>query len=78
MEIVRMAYIVYYKGNNLLKRLKRMPINIAYNSKRLNYVIFYGDLNQEKNYFNQIKNVKGFIKLEQSSLFSEELNFKVS
>ena len=42
-----------------------MPVNIAYTSEKLNYTIFYGELRQE-NYFNQLKNIKGFLKLEQS------------
>ena len=55
-----------------------MPVNIAYTSKKLNYTIFYGELKQEKNYFNQLKNIKGFLKLEQSSMFDEEANFTLN
>lgn len=43
-----MAYIVYFKGKNMIRRIKRLPVNIAYNSKKLNYLVFYGDLDQEK------------------------------
>lgn len=77
MEVARMAYIVYYRGSNILKRLRRMPVNVAYRSKRMNYVVFYGDLNQERNYFNQVKNVRGFIKLEKSDAFNVDLNFGI-
>jgi len=73
-----MAYIVYYRGKNILKRLKRMPVNIAYNSNKMNYAIFYGDLNQERNYFNQVKNVRGFIKLEKSDAYNEDLNYELT
>lgn len=78
MEVARMSYIVYYKGNGVLKRLEKMPVNIAYTSEKLNYTIFYGELRQEKNYFNQLKNIKGFLKLEQSSMFDEEVNFTLN
>lgn len=78
MEISRMAYIVYFKGKNMIRRIKRLPVNIAYNSKKLNYLVFYGDLDQEKYYYNQIKRVRGFIKLEKSNLYLEHLNFNIN
>lgn len=72
-----MAYIVYYKGKGVLKRLETMPVNIAFTSKKLNYTIFYGELSQEKSYLNQLKKIKGFLKFEQSEMFDEEVNFNL-
>lgn len=77
MEVARMAYIVYYKGKGVLKRLETMPVNIAFTSKKLNYTIFYGELSQEKSYLNQLKKIKGFLKFEQSEMFDEEVNFNL-
>lgn len=75
MEVTRMGYIVYHKGNQVLKRLERMPVNIVYTSKKLSYTVFYGEKDQEKNYFGQLRKIRGFIKLEQSELYNEEANF---
>jgi len=73
-----MGYIVYHKGNQVLKRLEKMPVNIAYTSKKLGYTVFYGEKEQEKNYFGQLRKVRGFIKLEQSDIFDEETNFTLN
>lgn len=77
MDINRMAYIVYFRGGNLLKRIDRLPINVAYVSKKMSYLVFYGDLNQEKSYLNQMKNIKGFLKIEQSKAYDKDLNYSV-
>lgn len=77
MKIDRMAYIAYFKGQATLKRLEKLPVNITFVSKRLNYVFFYSDLKQEKSLLNQIKNTKGFLKLEQSAAFDEQLNYEI-
>lgn len=77
MVVDRMAYIVYYHGKDIIKKVQNMSVNLAYISARNNYLIFYGDNNQEKNYFNQIKSIKGFKKLEQSLFFNEETKFEV-
>ncbi|VEU81221.1 DUF2129 domain-containing protein [Haploplasma axanthum] len=73
----RMAFIVYFQGNEIVKRIEKMPVNIAYVSKKANYLVFYGDKKQEKSYFNQLKTIRGFKKFEMSQLFNEEYNFKL-
>ena len=72
----RMRYIVYYYGKDVVKRLNIMPVNIAFISKRNNYVVFYGDQESEKYYFNQMKNVKGFKKLETSPIYNVDANYR--
>lgn len=77
MDVNRMLYVVYYKGQGVIKRLERMPVNISYISKKLNYVLFYGEMDKEKTYYNHLKNIKGFQRIEQSPLFNEELNYEI-
>lgn len=77
MVVERMGFIVYYRNKQVLKRLNTLPVNVSYISNKMNYAIFYGDKNKEKNYFNNLRKVKGFQKLEQQLIFNEELNFDV-
>ncbi len=77
MAVNKMAYIVFYKGKSIEKQISRMPVNVKYISKKLNYLVFYGDQNKEKTYFNHLKNVQGFQKLEASPLYSEDVNFNL-
>lgn len=72
-----MAYLVYYKGKDVLTKVSKMSVNIAYISKKMNYLVFYGEASQEKNYLNQLKNVKGFVKLELSDLYNPDANFDI-
>lgn len=46
----RMRYIVYYQGKDIIKRIETLPVNIAFVSKRNNYIVFYGDNDNEKYY----------------------------
>lgn len=75
MDVNRMLYVVYYKGKGVVNRLERLPINIAFISNKLNYALFYGEKDSQKTYYNHLKNIKGFNKIEQSPLFDEELNY---
>lgn len=77
MVVNKMAFIVFYGGKSVEKQITRMPVNVSYISKKLNYLVFYGDLNKERTYFNHLKNIKGFQKLESSPLFSEDVNFEL-
>ena len=58
----RMAYIVYFQGRDVIKKINSMPVNIAYVSKKNNYLVFYGDNNQVSNYEKQLKKMRGFKK----------------
>lgn len=78
MDVNKMAYIVYYNGKSIEKKLEKMPVNLSYVSKKLNYLVFYGDLGKEKTYFNHLKNVKGFKKIEASPLYNEDVNFSLN
>lgn len=72
-----MAYIVYYRNRQVLKKLETMPINLVYVSNKFRYAVFYGEKRLEKNYFNNLKNIRGFIRFEQQPAFDESLNFSV-
>lgn len=78
MAVNKMAYIVFYRGKSVEKQITRMPVNVSFISKKLNYLVFYGDQNKERTYFNHLKNVKGFQKLEQSPLYNEDVNFEIT
>lgn len=74
-DVSKMAYIVFYRGKAVEKKIDKMPVNLAYVSKRINYLVFYGDMDKEKTYFNHLKNVKGFQKIEASPLYNEDVNY---
>ena len=78
MAVERMGYIVYYRGRNIARKLKRMPVNIAYISRRMNYAVFYGNKDSEESYLNNLKRTRGFVKLEASEMFNESLNYSLS
>lgn len=75
MHANRMAYVVFYKGKHVIKRIKTLPVDISYVSKKQNYAIVYGDAGQEQALKKQLKNTKGFKYIGPSRLFDENLNF---
>ncbi|MFA5560401.1 MAG: DUF2129 domain-containing protein [Acholeplasmataceae bacterium] len=77
MEIKRMSYIVIYQGKHILERLSKLPVDVAYVSKKLHYAVIYADKEQEKNLKKQLKEVKGFKFFGPSHLYDENLNFTV-
>ena len=78
MSVNRMAYIVYFKGNQVLNKAEKMNINLVYNSNKMNYLVFFGEKYLERNYLNEFKKIKGFLKLETSSLYNENTNFSLT
>lgn len=77
MDVSKMAYVVFYKGKSIEKQISKMPVNLAYTSKKMNYLVFYGEINKEKTYYNHLKNIKGFQKIEASPLYNEDVNFNL-
>jgi len=71
----RMSFVIFYQGKHVLEKLKNLPVDVAFISKKQNYVIVYADLDQEQNLKKQMKDVKGFKHLSSSQLFDENLNF---
>lgn len=71
----RMSFVIFYQGKQVLEKLKNLPVDVAFISKKQNYVIVYADLDQEQNLKKQMKDVKGFKHLSSSQLFDEKLNF---
>lgn len=72
----RVAYIISFSSKALLKRIEKMPLSISYISEANRQVLVYFDKNQKKEIEKQLKKTKGFIEMEESALFQEEvLNF---
>ncbi|PKK97073.1 MAG: hypothetical protein CVV58_03120 [Tenericutes bacterium HGW-Tenericutes-3] len=71
----RMSFVIYYQGNKVLEKLKNLPVDVAFISKKQNYVVIYADQDQEQNIKKQMKDVKGFKHLSASQLFDPNLNF---
>lgn len=71
----RMSYVVYYKGNQVLKKLEQFPVEISYISKKLSYAILYMDKELEHKIRKTLRFTKGFKFFEPSKTFDESLNF---
>ncbi|MFP4178270.1 MAG: DUF2129 domain-containing protein [Acholeplasmataceae bacterium] len=71
----RMAYVVFFRGKHVIKRIKSLPVDVQYVSKKQNYAILYGDADQEQALKKQLKNTKGFKYIGPSRLYDENLNF---
>ena len=71
----RMQYVIYFQGQQVIEKIKSLPVDIAYVSEKQNYMICYGDANIEKSLRKQLKDVKGFKHIALSQAFNESLNF---
>lgn len=72
----RVAYIISFSHKAVLKRLEKMPVRISYVSEANKQVLVYFDRRLTKDVENQLKRIKGYIGMEESALFQEEvLNF---
>ncbi len=71
----RASYVVFYKGNGMIDKLKTLPVDIAYQSEKMNYVVIYADKKEEENLRKQLKKIKGFKGFSPSQLYDEERNF---
>lgn len=72
----RVAYIISYTNKGVLKRLEKLPVSISYISENNKQVLVYFDKKQFNFVERQLKRTKGFVEMEESALFQEEiLNF---
>jgi uncharacterized protein YlbG (UPF0298 family) len=71
----RMQYVIHYKGGQVVKKLETLPVNIAYTSKKMSYVIVYADQDYESRLFKALKFTKGFKHFSASLTFDKNLNF---
>lgn len=72
----RVAYIISYSSKAIFKRLEKMQVKISYVSEANNQVLVYFDKRFVRDIENQLKKAKGFVSMEESALFQEEvLNF---
>ncbi|HEY8405721.1 MAG TPA: DUF2129 domain-containing protein [Acholeplasma sp.] len=77
MVVERMAYIVYFQGKEVPKKLNGMDVHVAYVSKRANYAIVYVDKAKGDKVLTQaLSNVKGFQSVAPSLFFDENVNLK--
>lgn len=75
MNVNRMAFVVFYQGKRVLERIKNLPVDVAYISKKQNYAILYGDMEQAENLRKKLRMVKGFKFIGPSHMYDENLNF---
>lgn len=71
----RMSYVVFYRGKNVIKKLKQLPVDVSYTSKKLDYSIVYADQHYENKLKKTLKFTKGFKHISPSKTFDETLNF---
>lgn len=74
MEISRKLLVVYYNNPQAIKKLEKHG-NLIYHSNKLKYAYLYIDAKEVKSATNNIKNIKGVYKVEESLLEMEEYNF---
>jgi uncharacterized protein YlbG (UPF0298 family) len=71
----RMAYVIFYQGNKVLKKLETLPVDVSYVSKKMSYAIIYSDVEAERQIKKELRFVKGFKHMSPSKTFDETLNF---
>ncbi len=71
----RMSYVIFYQGKHVLEKLKNLPVDVTYISKKQNYAIVYADEDQEQALKKQLKDVKGFKFFGPSQMYDQNLNF---
>lgn len=71
----RMGYVVFYRGNQVIKKLEQLPVDVTYTSKKLDYAIVYADSTYESKLKKTLKFTKGFKHISPSKTFDETLNF---
>ena len=69
----RVAYVVTYKSKQLLKRLNHLPVSISYHYEASQQVLIYFDKNNLKFIQTQLEKARGFVEMEESALFQEEI-----
>lgn len=75
MHVNRMAFVVFYQGKRVLEKIKSLPVDVAYISKKQNYAVLYSDAEQADNLRKKLKVVKGFKFIGPSHMYDQNLNF---
>jgi uncharacterized protein YlbG (UPF0298 family) len=70
-----MQYVIFFQGKQVLEKLKTLPVDVAFISEKLGYVVVYGDKDIEGQLKKQLKDVKGFKHVGTSQTFDVNLNF---
>ena len=71
----RECYLVYYRHNGALRRLKKVDnIQIYYISEKSKYVTIYFDKKDEKQVINTIRKIRGIRHLEPSLLDKPDIH----
>ncbi len=71
----RASYVIFFKGKDFIDSLESLPLDIAYQSGKSNYVVVYADKKEEENIRKQLKKLKGFKGFSLSQLYDETRNF---
>jgi len=75
MNANRMSFVVFYQGKRVIDKIKNLPVDVSYISKKQNYAILYGDLEQAENLRKKLRAVKGFKFIGPSHMYDKNLNF---
>jgi uncharacterized protein YlbG (UPF0298 family) len=74
MEIARKLLVVYYNHYHVIKKLEKHG-HLIYSSKKLKYAYVYINAKDLKLVMNNINNIKGVTKVEESLMDMSEYNF---
>jgi uncharacterized protein YlbG (UPF0298 family) len=74
MEVARKLLVVYYNHQHVVKKLEKHG-HLIYSSNKLKYAYIYIDAKDLKMSFNNIKHIKGVLKVEESLTDMSEFNF---
>lgn len=76
MEIARKLLVVYYKNNQVIRKLAKYG-HLDYVSKRLKYAYIYVDAKDIKPAMNALKQIHGVTRVEESLVEMETYNFSL-
>ena len=71
----RVAYVAIYHGKHVINKLKNLPCDVSYISKKQHYAVVYFDKSNEEMIKKQVKGVKGLKHFGPSQTYDQELNF---
>jgi uncharacterized protein YlbG (UPF0298 family) len=71
----RASFVVFFRGKQIINKINELPVDIAYQSSKSNYVVIYADKKEEENLRIQLKKIKGYKGFAPSYLYDETRNF---
>ncbi|QWB95856.1 DUF2129 domain-containing protein [Mycoplasmatota bacterium] len=71
----RASFVVFFRGKHMMNKINELPVDVAYQSDKSNYVVIYADKKEEENLRKQLKKIKGYKGFAPSYLYDETRNF---